>query len=209
MGATKATSQPAGADAGPESQQETRTSHSGDDSDHLAIETESIRPAPRAGRRLSGGSNSLYRPTSHVSGPDGLEPDTEQHGGSSALRAADPYGEAGDEIYDRVAGTRSRKAVIVAVLSFCAFLSPVSSTSVLSATPEVAAAYGTTGSVINASNAGYMVFMGLSPIVCGPMSQVFGRKPVSLSPFHYTYLFSTLLLVDCNSLLVRARRGHS
>lgn len=89
-----------------------------------------------------------------------------------------PYRESGDEIYDRL--SRNRKAVIVAVMSFCAFLSPISSTSILAATPEVAAEFHTTGSVINASNAGYMAFMGLSPIFWGPMSQVFGRQPVSL-----------------------------
>lgn len=150
--------------------QDSRVSHSGDSHDS-AIETESIRPAPRPGT-----GNDLYRPTSHVSGVDGLEPDGEP---VRSYAADDPYREADDEIYDRVASSRSRKAVIVAVLSFCAFLSPISSTSILSATPEVAAEYNTTGSVINASNAGYMVFMGISPIVCGPMSQVFGRRPVS------------------------------
>ncbi|KAI5465271.1 major facilitator superfamily domain-containing protein [Mariannaea sp. PMI_226] len=96
----------------------------------------------------------------------------------SSMKSIHQYQETGDEIFERL--SRHRKAIIVAVMSFCAFLSPVSSTSVLSATPEVASEFKTTGSVINASNAGYMAFMAISPIIWGPVSQVFGRKPVSL-----------------------------
>lgn len=134
-------------------------------------ETESIRiepvPPPRA--------ELMYRSASHLSGPDTFDPHPEPLAQSRTGKYS--YREAGDEIYDRL--SPRRKAVIVAVLSFCAFLSPVSSTTVLSATPEVAAEYHTSGSIINLSNAGYMVFMGLSPIVWGPISQVWGRWPVS------------------------------
>lgn len=88
--------------------------------------------------------------------------------------------ETPDEYYDRF--PRHRKVVMVAVLSFCAFLAPVSSTAVLSAVPEVAAEYGTSGSVVDVSNALYMLFMGLSPIVWGPLSQVYGRRLVRSPP---------------------------
>jgi hypothetical protein len=84
-----------------------------------------------------------------------------------------------DEVYDRLPS--HRKLIIVALLSFCSFLAPISSTSVLAATPEVAAEYHTTGSIINLSNAFYMLFMGLSPLFWGPLSQVYGRRPVSRS----------------------------
>lgn len=109
----------------------------------------------------------VYRSASHISGPDAFPPPINSLG----------LEEADDELYDRI--SPGRKRIIVAILSFCAFLSPQSSTSVLAATPEVASTFGTTGSIINISNAAYMVFMGLSPIVWGPMSQVFGRRPVS------------------------------
>lgn len=56
-----------------------------------------------------------------------------------------------------------RKNIIVAVMSFCSFLAPMSSTTVLSAVPEVAATFNTDGSIINVSNALYMLFMGISP----------------------------------------------
>ncbi|KHN96378.1 Major facilitator superfamily domain, general substrate transporter [Metarhizium album ARSEF 1941] len=115
----------------------------------------------------SGDTAEAYRSISHVSGHD-FHPqtltETVDEDTSGACHGLSPR----------------RKTVIVAVLSFCALLSPISSTSVLAATPEVAKEYDTTGSIINASNAAYMIFMGLSPVVWGPMSQVFGRRPVIL-----------------------------
>jgi Major Facilitator Superfamily. len=78
--------------------------------------------------------------------------------------------------------SKARKAAIVAVLSFCSFLAPISSTSILAAIPEVAKTFNTTGSVINASNALYLAFMGIAATFWGPLSQVWGRRPVSTSP---------------------------
>lgn len=85
----------------------------------------------------------------------------------------------GDEIYNRF--SERRKNIIVAVMSFCSFLAPVSSTTVLSAVPEVAATYNTDGSIINASNALYMLFMGISPCFYGPYGNIYGRKWVSVA----------------------------
>jgi hypothetical protein len=79
-----------------------------------------------------------------------------------------------DDIYNRF--SNRRKAIIVAVVSFCSFLAPISSTTVLSAVPEVAATYNTDGSIINVSNALYMLFMGLSPCFYGPYGNIYGRK---------------------------------
>jgi hypothetical protein len=102
------------------------------------------------------------------------------------MSVADPYRERGDEVYDRF--SHSRKMVMTAVLSFCGFLAPISSTAVLSAVPEVAATFKTNGSIINLTNALYLVFMGLSPVFWGPMGQVYGRRmvhhPMSL-PINY------------------------
>lgn len=85
-----------------------------------------------------------------------------------------------DEIYDRI--PHHRKLIIVALLSFCSFLAPISSTTVLSAVPEVALEYGTSGAVINISNALYMASMGISPCIWGPLSQVYGRRLVCCFP---------------------------
>lgn len=60
-----------------------------------------------------------------------------------------------DEVYDRL--SPSRKLIVVALLSFCSFLAPISSTTILAAVPEVAKTYDTTGTIINISNAIYMV----------------------------------------------------
>jgi hypothetical protein len=79
-----------------------------------------------------------------------------------------------DEVYNRF--SHRRKAIIVAVMSFCSFLAPSSSTTVLSAVPEVAATFGTDGSIINVSNALYMLFMGISPCYYGPYANIYGRK---------------------------------
>lgn len=82
--------------------------------------------------------------------------------------------EAGDEIYERF--PHHRKVIIVSIVSFCSFLAPISSTTVLAAVPEVAAYYNTTGTIINVSNAIFQLFMGLSPMFWGPIGQVYGRR---------------------------------
>jgi MFS family permease len=90
------------------------------------------------------------------------------------------YIEIPDEVYDRL--PNSRKVVIVALVSYCSFLAPISSTTILAAVPEVAATYSSTGTIINLSNALYMLFMGISPCFWGPLTMVFGRRIVGLSP---------------------------
>jgi hypothetical protein len=87
-----------------------------------------------------------------------------------------------DEVYNRF--SNRRKNIIVAVVSFCSFLAPISSTTVLSAVPEVAATYNTDGSIINVSNALYMLFMGLSPCFYGPYGNIYGRKWVRINRQH-------------------------
>ncbi|KAJ4396496.1 hypothetical protein N0V93_000715 [Gnomoniopsis smithogilvyi] len=87
------------------------------------------------------------------------------------------YTEVPDSVYNKF--SPPRKLIIVTLLSFCAFLAPISSTTVLSATPEVAAEFKTTGSIVNVTNALYLLFMGISPIVWGPFSEVWGRKVIT------------------------------
>lgn len=98
-------------------------------------------------------------------------------GPDAPIEAASSLIEIPDEVYDRL--PVHRKRIIVFLLSFCSFLAPISSTSVLAASPEVAKEYDTTGAIINLSNAMYMLFMGLSPMFWGPLSQVYGRRWVS------------------------------
>lgn len=111
-----------------------------------------------------------------------------------------------DEFYDRY--SPARKSVIVVLVSYCAFLAPISSTSVLAATPEVAKEYDTTGTIINIVNALYMLFMGLSPMLWGPLSQVYGRRVVSGLPYltlpsrHNIRKLGSVLKIVANDLRV-------
>lgn len=82
--------------------------------------------------------------------------------------------EADDEIYNKF--SPRHKIIITISLSLCGFLSSIASTVVLSAVPEVADFYSTTGDLIGISNALYLLFMGLSPCFCGPIAQVYGRR---------------------------------
>jgi hypothetical protein len=100
------------------------------------------------------------------------------HVSTHDMPVADPYKERGDEVYDKF--SHRRKMVMTAVLSFCGFLAPISSTAVLAAVPEVADTFKTNGSIINLTNALYLVFMGLSPVFWGPIGQVYGRRVVYL-----------------------------
>ncbi|KAF1970122.1 MFS general substrate transporter [Bimuria novae-zelandiae CBS 107.79] len=83
-----------------------------------------------------------------------------------------------DDVYKRF--TENKKLIITVVLSYCSFLAPISSTTVLSAVPEVAATFHCDGSIINLSNAMYMLFMGVSPCFYGPIGTIYGRKWVSV-----------------------------
>lgn len=91
--------------------------------------------------------------------------------------AVSHHTEANAAQYERF--SHHRKVIITCVLSVCGFLAPISSTTILAAIPEVAAEFRSTGTIINLSNALYLVFMGLSPCFWGPLSQIYGRRWVS------------------------------
>lgn len=79
--------------------------------------------------------------------------------------------------------------LIVSIMSFCSFLAPISSTSILAASPEVVATFDTTGTIFNISNALYMLFMGISPLFYGPIGQTYGRKwTLSIAAVTFTAL---------------------
>lgn len=131
-------------------------------------------------------SDSMSITSEHSSQDDGLQPrrpslgrvpTTVSLGPDNPVEHYSSFVEIPDSVYDRF--SPHRKTFIVVLMSFCSFLAPISSTSVLAATPEVAAEYGTTGSIVNITNAIYMLMMGISPIVWGPLSEVYGRRRVS------------------------------
>ncbi|TKX19412.1 MFS transporter-like protein 154 [Elsinoe australis] len=134
--------------------------------------------------------------------PPDLAPVSSYVSGHDIHHAPLTHYETGDEIYDKFPS--HRKIIIVTVLSFCSFLAPVSSTTVLAAVPEVAATYNTSGTVINLSNALYQLFMGLSPMFWGPMGQAYGRRWTQLlSAFLFTaFSIGTALAPNLASFFV-------
>jgi multidrug resistance protein len=102
--------------------------------------------------------------------------DTNHGDEENPLPVSTPATSDDDAVYGRF--SPRRKALIMATLSFCGFLTPISSTAVLVAIPEVAADFATTGVVINISNALFFVFMALSPIFWGPLAQAIGRRQI-------------------------------
>ncbi|KAK1673590.1 major facilitator superfamily transporter [Colletotrichum godetiae] len=86
-----------------------------------------------------------------------------------------PYSYREDEtVYDRF--TPGRKRLITAIVSFGGLGINLASLLVLSALPEVAAAFNTSGTVINFTNALFLLMMGIGVLFWGPLSQVYGRK---------------------------------
>src|SRR6201996_2516772 len=132
--------------------------------DNVPLKTETGETKPhKYGSETKG--DDLERQTTNSEEFTGLEVAedlqiTTSHISTAEIATVDPYKEQGDEIYNKF--SNHRKHIMTFVLSFCGFLAPISSTTVLSAIPEVAQTYRTTGSIINISNALYLVFMGIS-----------------------------------------------
>lgn len=112
------------------------------------------------------------------------------------------YTEVNAAQYERF--TDRRKVVITCVLSLCGFLAPISSTTILAAIPEVASTFHTSGSIINVSNALYLIFMGLSPSLWGPLSQVYGRRPIGIiaALLFFTFSIGTALAPNLASFFI-------
>jgi len=81
-----------------------------------------------------------------------------------------------ENVFERF--TPTQKAIITIVVSYGSFLSPLSSMIMLSAIPQIASHYNTTSSMIDISNALYMLSAGMSPFFVGTLSSVYGRKKV-------------------------------
>ncbi|KAH8683414.1 major facilitator superfamily domain-containing protein [Ilyonectria robusta] len=92
------------------------------------------------------------------------------------------------DVYSRF--SPMRKLGIVVTLCFCGFVTPISSTALLVAIPEIALAFGTTSVIINISNAMFFVFMAISPIFWGPLSNCFGRR--------WIFLICSVMLIFCS-----------
>ena len=110
--------------------------------------------------------------------PEGLElermPEHLLHNRASADITSNPVTALDANSYDRF--SPNKKKIILAVLSYSAFISPMSSTTILSGIPEIAADYSATPLTIEMSNALYILAMGIAPVVWAPLSSVYGRR---------------------------------
>jgi MFS family permease len=71
-----------------------------------------------------------------------------------------------------------RKYLILFVISWLTLVVTFSSTSMLIATPEIATDLSTTSEILDVTNAGVLVAMGLSALIWSPLSNLFGRKKI-------------------------------
>ncbi|KAL5338846.1 major facilitator superfamily domain-containing protein [Aspergillus crustosus] len=69
-----------------------------------------------------------------------------------------------------------RKAIILFVISWMTLAVTFSSTSLLPATPEIAAEFDTTSETLNITNAGVLLAMGFSTMIWGPLTKLLGRR---------------------------------
>ncbi|KAE8146557.1 major facilitator superfamily domain-containing protein [Aspergillus avenaceus] len=128
--------------------------------------------------------------------PNTLVPVQSQISHKEPIPDDDGFEEADAEQYKRF--SPARKIAIVSILSYCAFLAPISSTAILAAVPEISKTYSTTGDVINASNALYLTSMGLASLFWGPLSQVWGRRPIFVTSGVLFFLFTVATALSPN-----------
>lgn len=83
-----------------------------------------------------------------------------------------------------------RKYIILFAVSWMTLVITFSSTSLLPAAPEIASEFTTTTTIINITNAGVLVAMGISSFIWGPIAVLLGRKNA--------YLAAILVLCGCS-----------
>jgi hypothetical protein len=162
-----------------------------------SIPLEAVVVTKKPSRQQVDDTASIRTATTTDENPNLVHLQTEvSHTQDTPVQPFSSFVEVPDEVYDRL--PESRKVVIVCLLSFCSFLAPISSTTILSAIPEVASTYKSTGTIINLSNALYMLFMGVSPAFWGPLSQVYGRRWVRF-PYPSSLLYPYVTQLTCAS----------
>lgn len=136
---------------------------------HISVTSVTTHYLPRISLGMSpqSGENIGHELSIALQGGNGAAPD------STKIPSVEP------EIDQYARFSAKRKAIITALASLGAFLPPISSTMIASALPEVAGEFSTSGSVANSTNALYLLAAGISPCFVGPLSSLYGRRPVS------------------------------
>lgn len=99
-----------------------------------------------------------------------------------------PLNEDDDSMYNRFSSRR--KALFSFILALCGILAPLATTGCLTAVPDIARTFHTSGSIINVSNGLYTGAMGISAFIWGVTSSLSGRKVVLLSSVTSFFFFS-------------------
>lgn len=79
-------------------------------------------------------------------------------------------------VYDRF--TNLQKYLMTGFVAYAGLIASISTTTVLAAVPEISSEFKTTPTIINISNAVYLLCVGLSCFFWGPWADNFGRKSV-------------------------------
>lgn len=69
-----------------------------------------------------------------------------------------------------------KKHMVVFVVSWMGLMATFSSTSLLTAIPEIAEEFSTTTVILNITNAAVLIAMGISSLIWSPLSEIFGRR---------------------------------
>ncbi|KAG9048822.1 hypothetical protein FS837_011905 [Tulasnella sp. UAMH 9824] len=91
--------------------------------------------------------------------------------------------------------TRREKWLIVAMAGMAGIFSPISSSIYFPAIPTIAKEFHTSVSLINLTVTAYMIAQGVSPVICAPFADVYGRRPVFIACL-------SLLAASCVALAV-------
>ncbi|WVQ86011.1 hypothetical protein IAT38_008179 [Cryptococcus sp. DSM 104549] len=83
------------------------------------------------------------------------------------------------DVYDRF--TKNQKRRIVAIISFSAFIAPMTSSIFLPSIPYLAQDLHTTAEVVNYTVAIFIVTIGVAPVLWSPYAGFYGRKPIYLA----------------------------
>jgi MFS family permease len=92
----------------------------------------------------------------------------------TSIRNADPEAAVMDDQSSRL--RTWQRYLILFIVSWNTLVITSTSTSLLIATPEIAATLQTTPQVLNATNAGVLLAMGWSSLIWGPVADLLGRR---------------------------------
>lgn len=76
--------------------------------------------------------------------------------------------------------TRGEKWWLVAIVALAGFLSPLPATIYFPAIPQLTKVFNESTEAVNTTVTVYLVFQGLGPMLWGPLSDQWGRRPVIL-----------------------------